>query len=596
VPETRFLPHLIAAAAGAVYLGTACPHVLGGDNGEFATLLETGGVAHPPGFPLYVLILRLFRFIPASSPAHAAALLTAVLASLSVLALACACLAWGASAGATAIASAAYASSSVAWKLGTHAEIFAPSALVGALIVAVSAPSGRFRGWRRAGLLGVLAGGALSTHPALVLLAPVGLWALRAAVKEAPRGLSCFVAALAGTCFGLLPYAHLLFVARHADPQASWVWGNVHDLRSLVAHFLRSEYGTLRLSLSEKPQQPTTHVPRMSGALARELLGLPVLVAGTGLAWALVAARRRATSPEWRAAILSLVLAFTACGPVFAARFNRSLTDNGSLIVERFYLLPMVPLAVLCALALDATIPRIAGGAMSMVIAPLTFVAGLSLSFERVREYSRPTLQLYVENVLAFVPARTVILGVGDDKFSGFLYALRALRARPDVTFLAPQLLFAPWYREEESARLGIALSPPDGHHLRVAEIVTQLLRAGHPVAFAGFVAEGLDRTFATYPLGPLVFASTPAEPAPPPDALERMNLEVTSGFRLEPSPPARGDGWAGALQEDYAIPWRSLAAAFETGGQPERARACLARAAAISPPSDGEISGTARP
>jgi hypothetical protein len=126
VSSRRWLELAIPVLAGAVYVATASPHVLGGDCGEFATLIETGGVAHPPGFPLYVLLLRLFHFVPAASPAHGAALLSAATATATVLALMRAARFYGASAAAAAISAAVYASAAITWKLATHSSSSCP--------------------------------------------------------------------------------------------------------------------------------------------------------------------------------------------------------------------------------------------------------------------------------------------------------------------------------------------------------------------------------------------------------------------------------------------------------------------------------------
>src|SRR5438552_1309526 len=73
----RVSPELVAfVVTAALYTTTATRYVLGGDNAEFVALAADGGVAHPPGYPLYVLYLRALHGIPAATPAHAAALAT----------------------------------------------------------------------------------------------------------------------------------------------------------------------------------------------------------------------------------------------------------------------------------------------------------------------------------------------------------------------------------------------------------------------------------------------------------------------------------------------------------------------------------------
>src|SRR5690348_12022087 len=86
----------VALVAAAVYLWIAPPHITGGDNAEYVTLGTIGGVAHPSGYPLYLLWLRAMSWLPAGSPAHATAIATCVLGVAQLLVLHAACRAWGA--------------------------------------------------------------------------------------------------------------------------------------------------------------------------------------------------------------------------------------------------------------------------------------------------------------------------------------------------------------------------------------------------------------------------------------------------------------------------------------------------------------------
>jgi hypothetical protein len=59
---------LVGLGALVVYVAFASPHVVDGDNAEFATLGALGGGAHPSGYPLYVLWLRAWSWLPGGSP------------------------------------------------------------------------------------------------------------------------------------------------------------------------------------------------------------------------------------------------------------------------------------------------------------------------------------------------------------------------------------------------------------------------------------------------------------------------------------------------------------------------------------------------
>lgn len=85
----RPYPLLLAGIIGflffALYLRTLAPDVLAADSGELQIVTAQLGVAHPPGFPLYVMVAHLFtRLLPFVSPAYAVNLFSAVTGALTV--------------------------------------------------------------------------------------------------------------------------------------------------------------------------------------------------------------------------------------------------------------------------------------------------------------------------------------------------------------------------------------------------------------------------------------------------------------------------------------------------------------------------------
>ncbi|HID51919.1 MAG TPA: DUF2723 domain-containing protein, partial [Anaerolineae bacterium] len=70
----------------AVYWLTLAPDLTaahwGGDGGELITAAVTLGVPHPPGYPTYVLLGKLFGFLPVGSVAYRFNLFSAVAVAL----------------------------------------------------------------------------------------------------------------------------------------------------------------------------------------------------------------------------------------------------------------------------------------------------------------------------------------------------------------------------------------------------------------------------------------------------------------------------------------------------------------------------------
>lgn len=576
----RWQGAILGLLAFVAYAFVAPKHVLGGDNGEFCTLFATGGVAHPPGYPLYVLALRAFAWLPVDTPARGAAIATAVMAALSVFALERTTRSLGASSRSSGVFTALYAFSPLAWKLGSSAEVFSLNVLVAVCLIAVSQPEARLRGAKRAGAIALVSSLGLSNHHSIVLLAPVGvcgLWhAYRESTSERGRLVAFFVTS---TLLGLSPYLYLYFRATHAHSN-EWIWGDVHDMRSLVAHFLRTEYGTTELGLTNQAREPLAQNLALGRELLSGLLGLPFLaLVGAAITFL------RGQSQQPRVFTLCLFASFCLAGPIFVSLFNLAPRGLGALVIERFYLLPIALLCLLGALAMDTALRdslRFPTWHLAWPMAPLAVQVANVLP--DVGEHNRPTVGLYAENVLRTAPERLVILGSGDQRLGGFSYANQALGMRQDVVFVSARLLLAPWYRKRAAEQLGFALPEPNAGTLDLRQVVNTLLASGRPVAVTGLLAPGITDGFSTYPLGPLIRVLPPTSLPPDPDSLERENRELFARMEIEARPPSDPEGFAGRLHDDYARPWLTLAQVFAARGEAERATACRNQAFDLAP------------
>src|SRR5437762_10869543 len=79
---------VVFAAAFGVDLATLAPTVGLTDSGELTVAAWSLGNAHPPGFPLYLLLTHLFTMLPIGSVAWRANLASAFFAALAAAAMA----------------------------------------------------------------------------------------------------------------------------------------------------------------------------------------------------------------------------------------------------------------------------------------------------------------------------------------------------------------------------------------------------------------------------------------------------------------------------------------------------------------------------
>ncbi|GIW08378.1 MAG: hypothetical protein KatS3mg060_3183 [Dehalococcoidia bacterium] len=211
------LDRALAAALGllalALYVRTLAPTVLAFDSGEFQFAAPTLGLAHPTGYPLYLLLGRLFALLPVGDVAYRLNLFSAVAAAgavafsfligLTLLPGGLLARRLGAVAGA-ALAAVSYEF----WSQAVIAEVYAfQLLLLAALTLAV------IRRWPIP-IVGLLVGLSLAHHRAAVLSLPVlALYALADRRRALFRWRQLGFAAL----LAFLPLLLYLYIPLRAD-------------------------------------------------------------------------------------------------------------------------------------------------------------------------------------------------------------------------------------------------------------------------------------------------------------------------------------------------------------------------------------------
>src|SRR3990172_6853730 len=79
-------PGLLTISLMIVFVTTLAPGLTwangGSDGGDLIAAAATGGIAHPTGYPLYLLLARLFQLLPVGSLAFRTNLLSAIASAL----------------------------------------------------------------------------------------------------------------------------------------------------------------------------------------------------------------------------------------------------------------------------------------------------------------------------------------------------------------------------------------------------------------------------------------------------------------------------------------------------------------------------------
>ncbi|KDO22096.1 hypothetical protein SPRG_12083 [Saprolegnia parasitica CBS 223.65] len=469
------------AVALPIYVATAFPSVAGGDSGELVAeaCIAGGGVAHPPGYPLYLLLLRavLDQKWLELPPAYTANVLNATYA-----ALAAGCIAHfvylysNKTHGLAAIAAGLmYAFAPLTWEYAVGAEVFALNNLLCGLLFVLCAIFRRTQSPWVAALGALVCGLAMSNqHTAILFEIPMVLWVLW-------HGRCVFrfyhiVLFAALFLAGLTPYLHMMEVA--STPRKG-SWGNASSWMGLLRHLVREEYGTFKLS-PVKTNLTETPIERMLVYLhdAREqFIGIGFILALYGL-WRFDPAdmeRREndaapieaalGSAPEQKALddlLLLCLLHYVVC---FHALSNLPLyLPLPRAIHSRFWMQPNLVIAIFLGLglarmhaSLNAKVFAFLARAGAVVSALGLIYMQLSAQYPTANHAKKGNvIAAYGNALLDTLPPNAILLSYTDINWNSVRYLQECEQKRPDVMHLNFQLMPYHWFQRQHALYPGV--------------------------------------------------------------------------------------------------------------------------------------------
>lgn len=456
--RSHFPPILLAISLLGLYLRTMAPGLTwangGSDGGDLITAAATGGIAHPTGYPLYLLLARLFQLLPVGSLAFRTNLMSAVctvLGAVLVYRIVSRSLvttgtipSWPAGMA----AGYAYGLAPLIWSQAVITEVYALHSLLVVLIlylyiqpVPVSSSSQkRLDSWR-----GLVLGLGLGNHITTIFLVPVALWVGSVNEQTVPEetsglkqrwfgNLKADRAALLRqlTWFGAGLCVYLIIPLRAlAHPPVNW--GNPVTLERfwwLVSGGVYPGY-YLQTSLPEIWEQLQT-----GAALLLQQFGLPGVV--TGLIGLVVFFTRSR---------LYIFTVWTAVASLAFAMFYNSVDSY-------IYLIPMfISFAIWIGLGMAGLVNLFAqrysifglGIGLLLIgyflVRPISYMTQVDASRDQQAE-------AFGKEVLAAVPANAIVFAKGDRAIFVLWYYHFALHQRKDLSVLATDLLHFDWYQE----------------------------------------------------------------------------------------------------------------------------------------------------
>lgn len=455
---SRWLPPgLVALSLGGTYLATLAPGLTwannGADGGDLVAAAATGGIPHPSGYPTYLLLARLFQFLPFGSIAYRTNLFSAVCTVLAavlvyylVISLPYAPLRGNWLAGM--LSAYAFGLSPMVWSQAVISEVYGLHALFLVLILYLlplgidSPPAWRTRLDR---LRGLVFGLGLGNHITLVFLLPPML--LTGIISKIADGVSegtqeniswhgwsfhwkSFATRLGWMGIGLLVYLALPLRAIF-DPPVNW--GDPVTLKNFIWLVSGRMYAGYAFS------EPAAFIlPRLQAwaSLHVAQFGILGLLIGLfGLFYGRPLATRIYLVTGW------MVIAYS----VFSIGYNSYDAE--------IYLIPVF-LAVTLLIGLGGA------GIMELLsrrarwVSPVAgilfigyFIGFAALNLSKIDASQDREAESYGQAVLAAAPTQALVFTSEDESTFTLWYFQFVLQARPDLAVLDKRLLSYDWYR-----------------------------------------------------------------------------------------------------------------------------------------------------
>lgn len=415
-----------------LFIMTGPSTVQSGDTGELVTNSYFLRVSHPPGYPLWTLLYHLpLRYISFSTPFHIASLVTSLISIMS-MGLLLFRFRNAASMGLVFV----LGTSLLFWRYSVLPDVFSLHIFFLVLVFIVFMdPVLLEKPW-----VIFLVSLCVAHHHTIVFAFPMYIYAVgRGGFKK-----KLFLSLI----FGLASFSiYFLIMLFHPDDYGSW--GRINSIKSVIHHFLRTDYGTFSLSAQDDGSSPEWVHLLVKNILINSWSMVMALVYVLIFGWK----KLRQHLPPLTIIFLSLlsyIITFLIGG-------GMSLNGSGEATFERFLLQPVLMLFFIVIMAVNLagiSLPR-------WLILSFLVNGGLNLTQNfRANDYRHNTIvEDFSANIFNSLPAKSIYYSFGDTQGFAAYYLHEVLKIRPDVIHLQPTLTFN-WSAKKAATKFPDVIDP----------------------------------------------------------------------------------------------------------------------------------------
>jgi len=437
-----------------LYFVNVSPSVPSGDSGEFITSSVIMGIPHPPGYPLYMILSKLFSMIPFGEIAWRINLLSSVFNITASIILFFSLFKLMRCFKSSLIASIFFSLSPLIWEYSLKAEVFPLNNLFISIIIYLLVSMRKDILFdKKVSLKSIFAlffisGLSLTNHHTIILFAfPVLLW-LYFYLGKAFFNPKIILASL---IFFILALSVYIYIPIRALETPFLNWDNPKNLENFITLVTRSDYGTFRL-MSVKNAETYNLIEKYGiyiFSLIKHFNPIGFLLGVFGIIFLIIQKDK----------ILGRILIFSYILLSFLFIAVANFSKESTVIIgifERFFMSPSIFFSIFigCGIYyLTNLIPSFFKKNINVL--KIIFLSAIVLSilissiinFQSIRKqnYNKLTYN-FGKNILNSLEKDSILLTKGDILINPINYLQIVEKIRPDVIVLDQNMLSKDWY------------------------------------------------------------------------------------------------------------------------------------------------------
>lgn len=424
------------------FLFSQSTSLYGGDAGDLVTAAYTGGIAHPPGYPLYSFIGYIFSHIPLGTIAWRVSLLSSIPSALTLTLLTSLIFNLTGSKIAAIVAPSTLGATYIFWLYSSVPEVFSLHLMFILLILYISFSFAENPTFKTLLMLSGVMGLSLTHHHTILFIFPICALVVIQKQKYLQSLTRKHIAyCICAFLIGLSPYIWAYIAALRIAPI---VWDDPVTLKNFIRLISRADYGSFQsgFQIGNHIASRLIQIPALINFYIEDFRVFGVVLSIIGTLNILILRKKE---------FVPYILGFVLTGPVYFFYASYLLTSNFNIaIAERFVLPSYIFVTILMGFGIGAIVNFIASIRFTQIIRIRFIILLLStvllctlpislikLNAHKISalKYDR-TAENFGRDILQTVPQNSILLLLGDQAVFNTQYMYYAANIRPDVKII----------------------------------------------------------------------------------------------------------------------------------------------------------------